>query len=43
MVGRETTIEVQNFSWLLLRINDEIGSRSDNSGMFQVQIDPIRN
>jgi hypothetical protein len=38
VIGDEATIEVSQFSWLLLRVNDGVGSRSDNNGSYQVEI-----
>jgi hypothetical protein len=37
-IASDTTIEVGQFSWLLLRVNDAVGSRSNNTGEYQVQI-----
>jgi hypothetical protein len=38
VVAEKATIEVPRFSWLLLRVNDGVESRSDNTGSYQVEI-----
>ncbi len=35
-VGKQTTIEVGQFSWLLLRVNDSVADQADNSGHYRV-------
>ncbi len=37
-VGDHADIKVEQFSWLLFRINDAVGSRSDNTGEFCVTV-----
>ncbi len=37
-VGDEATIDVPQFSWLLLRVNDDVGKLEDNQGRYEVTI-----
>ncbi len=37
-VGSETTVEVKEFSWLLLRVNDTPNDRSDNAGSYTAKV-----
>lgn len=36
-VEGEATIEINEFSWLLLRVNDSLGDRGDNTGSYLVK------
>jgi hypothetical protein len=41
-IGKETTLEIAEFSWLLMRVNDPVGKLSDNTGEYDVTISPAR-
>ena len=37
-VEKETTIDIIDYSWLLLRVNDAVGKLGDNTGSYEVTI-----
>ena len=37
-IGQEATLDIAQFSWLLLRVNDDVGSLADNTGEYKVTI-----
>lgn len=37
-VGKQATIEIEQFSWLLLRVNDSVADQADNAGAYRVTV-----
>lgn len=37
-INQETTIDIAQYSWLLLRVNDEVGNLANNTGTYEVII-----
>jgi hypothetical protein len=37
-IDKETTLEISQASWLLLRVNDNVGDLADNTGEYEVKI-----
>ena len=35
-IDKETTLEISQYSWLLLRVNDDVGNLADNTGEYEV-------
>lgn len=41
-ITQPTTIEIPEFSWLLMRVNDDVGQLADNRGEYRVNLTPAR-
>jgi len=37
-VGQQTTVDIGQFSWLMLRVNDSVAGQSDNAGVYTVTV-----
>ena len=37
-IDEEKLLEIDQYSWLLFRVNDSVGSLSDNQGDFRVNL-----
>ena len=39
---KEATLEIDSYSWLLFRVNESVGSLSDNQSAFEVNMEVSR-